>query len=271
MPGSPPVKVGAVSPASTDADAAADANAGLEDLDEVDDEVSDVGGNGHDDAGDDEWDGEPTPSGLSWGQALVLAAATAFLGFAVAFFLHRDQSPGTDSVDVGFVQDMISHHEQALALSQYELANGSDPTVKSFAREVLIAQSMEIGSMDRLLDQWNTGRGSPSRDAMAWMGMATPVDQMPGMATDDQLRALREATGAEADALFLELMAAHHVGGIHMAEYAAEHAGTAKARRLAAGMAYNQAIEVNEYASTAERLGLPADIQTIDVPPAPTG
>jgi uncharacterized protein (DUF305 family) len=254
-----------VSPASTDADAAADANTDLAD------EVSDVGGNGHDDAGDDDWEGEPTPSGLSWGQALVFAAATAFLGFAVAFFLHRDQSPGADSVDVGFVQDMISHHEQALALSQYELANGSDPTVKSFAREVLIAQSMEIGSMDRLLDQWHTGRGSPSREAMAWMDMATPVDQMPGMATDDQVRALREATGAEADALFLELMAAHHVGGIHMAEYAAEHASTGKARLLAAGMAYNQAIEVNEYASTAERLGLPVEIETVDVPPAPTG
>lgn len=220
--------------------------------------------------GDDDDDDQLLPAGLSWGRALVLAAAVGFLGFAVATFLNRDTPPGADSVDVGFVQDMVSHHEQALELAQIELVNGSDPTALSFAREVLIFQSMEIGAMKQLLNEWDAGPGSPSRDAMDWMGMATPVDQMPGMATDEQIDALKAAKGLDADALFLDLMAKHHVGGIHMAQYAAEHAGTGRARSFAATVAHNQAVEVNEYAALAERLGLPIDIPTVEVPPAPS-
>ena len=236
--------------------------------DEVDDDGP-SGGEPRDDEGDDDGDPDDVPSGLSWPRVLVLGAALAFLGFAVATFVGRDRSPGPDSVDVGFAQDMISHHEQALEMAQVELVNGTDPTVLSFAREILIFQSKEIGSMERLLDDWGSARGDPARTAMSWMGMATSVEQMPGMATKDEMAQLRSAKGADADALFLELMARHHVGGIHMADYAAENASTSEARDFAAIVGRNQAVEVNEYAQTAERLGLPVQIQRVEVPPVP--
>jgi uncharacterized protein (DUF305 family) len=255
--------VGAVSPASTD-----DAEASVE----PDPSAIVPDGDPPIDADDGDDDFGDGPSGPSWAQAIVLAAAVGFLGFALGMFIwNRDQSPGSDSVDVGFLQDMISHHEQALQMATLELANGSDPTTLAFAREVLQFQSMEIGSMDRLLSDYDASKGSPGRDAMAWMGMATPVDQMPGMATEEQMDALRDARGSASDALFLELMAEHHRGGIHMAEYAGDHASTEKVRALAEAYAYNQAIEINEYASLAKRLGLPITITEIEVPPAPTG
>jgi uncharacterized protein (DUF305 family) len=196
--------------------------------------------------------------------------ALAFLGFSFALFLNRDQSPASDSVDVGFLQDMITHHEQAVAMAQSELVNGSDPTVLSFAREILMFQSMEIGQMDQLLHEWGAGRGDPDRQAMTWMGMSTSLDTMPGMATKDQLAELRSAKGAEADALFLELMAAHHRGGLHMSEYAAEHADSSAVRVIAASAAQNQAVEINEFAETVERLGLPIEIDKIEVPSTAT-
>lgn len=58
MRGSPPAKVDGVSPA-TDADIPADH------ADRADDQLSDVGGNGHDEAADDDGGGGPLPSGLS--------------------------------------------------------------------------------------------------------------------------------------------------------------------------------------------------------------
>lgn len=223
-----------------------------------------------DDPGDEVVDvDEGEPGGLSWPRVIVLGAALAFFGFALALFLNRDQHPGDDSVDVGFLRDMASHHEQALEMAQLELVNGSDPAALAFAREILIFQSKEIGSMERLLATWDTGRGNPDRQAMAWMGMASPVEQMPGMATEEELDALRDAQGTEADALFFELMARHHVGGIHMAEYAAENAGTSDVRAFAAIVGRNQAIEVNEFAQTVERLGLPVEIERVEVPLAP--
>jgi uncharacterized protein (DUF305 family) len=258
-----PAKVGSVSPAATDDDQAG-----------VEPDLSATVPDGDPPVGDDEADDGDhgdRPSGPSWAQALVLAVAVGFLGVTLGLFIWgRDTSPGSDSVDVGFLQDMISHHEQALQMATLELANGSDPTVLEFAREVLLFQSMEIGSMDRLLDTYNASRGDPERDAMTWMDMSTPVDQMPGMATEEQMDALRAARGTESDTLFLELMAEHHRGGIHMAQYAAENADTSDVRELAEAYAYNQSIEINEYASLARRLGLPITITEIEVPPAPT-
>ena len=46
--------------------------------------------------------------------------------------------------------------------------------------------------------------------------------------------------GAEADELFAGLMIAHHQGGIHMAKYAADHAGTARVREIVDAVVRNQ-------------------------------
>ena len=261
-----------VTPAATDHSEGTDADpsAGPEPVEPSEpDTAADTADADDADPDDDGIDDYEPPAGLSWPKALVLGAALAFLGFALALFLNRDDHPGPDSVDVGFLQDMASHHEQALVLAQLELTNGSDPAAQAFAREVLIFQSKEIGSMERLLATWDTGRGDPERQAMDWMGMATPVASMPGMATEEELDAMRAARGTEADALFFELMARHHVGGIHMGEYAAANAGTEDVRNLAAVLARNQAIEVNEFAQTVERLGLPVEIERVEVPLGP--
>ena len=54
------------------------------------------------------------------------------------------------------------------------------------------------------------------------------------MATEEQLDELARATGADADDLFVELMTAHHQGGIDMAEEAAERATTTTSSAAAA-------------------------------------
>jgi uncharacterized protein (DUF305 family) len=101
---------------------------------------------------------------------------------------------------------------------------------------------------------------------MAWMDMPVPADQMPGYVSDDQIDEMNEARGAAADSLFLDLMAEHHRGGLHMAESAADEAGDTGVRELAARMAHNQAQEINEYRDTARRQGYDITIEPSDVP-----
>ena len=72
------------------------------------------------------------------------------------------------------------------------------------------------------------------------------VDTMPGMATSDQLRALRAASGEQMDVLFLQLMLRHHEGGVIMLQYGAEHASVTEVRNLAAQMLSSQTCE-SEY------------------------
>ena len=81
---------------------------------------------------------------------------------------------------------------------------------------------------------------------MAWMGMPTTVDQMPGMASEADLDALGATSGAAADELFVELMVDHHEGGLHMAETAAVDAEDARVRSLAASIGAGQADEIGE-------------------------
>jgi len=219
-------------------------------------------------AGADDEDVAPAPSGLSWPKVAVLGLALAFLGFAVGIFVSRDRPPGPDSADVGFLQDMLTHHDQALGVATLTVAYGEDPTVRSMAREVVATQSFEIGLMTQKLADWGYSRDERSDQAMAWMDMPVPVEDMPGLLSDEQLAAVEEARGPELDALFLELMAEHHRGGLHMAEGAATLADDEDVRELAARMRRNQAGEINEYRLRAEELGLDLDIAPPSVPPA---
>lgn len=164
--------------------------------------------------------------------------------------------PGADSVDVGFMQDMTTHHEQAVQMASIAAENGDDPIVRDFAREVLIFQQKEIGYMEALLEDWGQWPFPTGRTAMTWMGMSSTPEQMPGMQPDDAVRAMRDITGPAADAEFLRRMTDHHRGGIHMAEYAAANAEDPRVRDLAARMARVQQSEIQEYQQVADRLGI---------------
>ena len=205
---------------------------------------------------------------LNWVQLLIIAAAMAFFGGAIVYFLdHRQTDPG--AADVGFYQDMTTHHEQAVEMAVLVLANGADPTVRGFASDILIFQNRGLGIMATRLDDWGHDPANRPEVAMDWMNMATAPSEMPGMATADQIAELRDARGADADVLFLDLMAEHHRGGIHMASYAAQEANDPDVRILAARMARFQAVEINEMAQTAQRNGYDLTIQPVDVPPEP--
>jgi uncharacterized protein (DUF305 family) len=165
--------------------------------------------------------------------------------------------PSESSVDVGFLRDMIDHHDQAVYMAQITVSKpGIDNTVRAFAQEVMIGQRWEIGRMDAWLDDWGLLRGDPDRTAMRWMGMSTSVAGMPGMQPDERVDELLGASGQDANRLFLTMMKDHHQGGVHMAKDAARHADTKKVRELAEMMAANQETEIREYDQVLARLGL---------------
>ncbi|MFF0815645.1 DUF305 domain-containing protein [Rhodococcus sp. NPDC003318] len=193
---------------------------------------------------------------------LVAAIAVGFgLGFLANQFLHDDTAtPVAGSVDVGFAQDMIEHHDQAVEMSAIALANASDPLVRDFAYDILTTQQNQIGQMTGWLSLWDQPIAS-SAGHMAWMSegsdghdhggttasataAASPGSaQMPGMATSEEMAALRQARGEAVDVLFLQLMLRHHQGGLPMMEYAAEHAQERVVRTLAQTMVDTQQSE----------------------------
>jgi uncharacterized protein (DUF305 family) len=171
----------------------------------------------------------------------------AALAIVVALAACSGGADGASPVDVGFLQDMADHHEQAVRMAllitgKYDVS----PITRSFAVDVIASQRYELGLIDAYLEDADEARGRPDRDVMAWMDMATSLATMPGMATQAQLDALAAATGADADRQFFDLMVEHHRGGLHMAEYERDNGDDDGVVALAKRILFAQNKEIRE-------------------------
>ena len=195
---------------------------------------------------------------LSWWQhpvnVITLLVGTALIAGMIGWLIaDAAADPGGNEVDVGFLQDMRAHHDQAVQMAFMYLAlPDTDPGLRVVARNILLSQGIDIGRMIQLLRDMDAPEAAETDEAMAWMGMPTPSDQMPGMATEEQLDEFGASRGAEADRLFVDLMSAHHQGGIHMSEFAATEADVAEVRAMAESMAESQADEIAELQGLVE-------------------
>jgi uncharacterized protein (DUF305 family) len=190
-------------------------------------------------------------------QAVILIAALCLVTGVVGWRLAQDDHPGRGSVDVGFLEDMQTHHLQALEIGYAYLEHGTEPTLRHIARDIISDQGIEVGQMRSVLSEWGfQSTPDPEGTAMAWMHEPHPAQQMPGMATGADLDQLRNAQGEEADDLFTQLMIRHHEGGIHMADFAATDAETSNIRNFARGMAASQRSEIGEINAVRSRVGL---------------
>ena len=186
-----------------------------------------------------------------WLAAILLVGLIAGL---VGHSIGEPSHPAADSVDVGFLQDMYHHHDQAVEMSLIMAADASNKIVRGEAQEIVIQQRFEQGAMAAWLGEWGHDLGDLDRTAMTWMKTPTPIDQMDGMQSPQQMAALRAATGTEEDILFLQMMNDHHRGGIHMADYAAARAADPRVRNQAKIMARNQSMEIAEMNGMISRL-----------------
>jgi uncharacterized protein (DUF305 family) len=222
--------------------------------------VPETGGPGAPDAAaavDEDLDDRRGPGTGLW---IVLVVVALALGAAIGWRVTKSNDtsrPGRDSVDVGFFQDMAAHHNQAVAMGFTYLEHGTDPLLRQIASEIVVYQASEIGVMNDHLAQWGQ-QGTEGPDAMAWMGMKVPRDQMVGLATKQQMQQLADARGRDLDQLFSRLMIVHHEGGIHMAQYAATHASTETVRSWARAMVDGQKGEIAELNRWRVRNNFPA-------------
>jgi uncharacterized protein (DUF305 family) len=215
----------------------------------------------------------PGRSGPALWQIIALVLALCGLAAVVGWRLGSDEpaAPNRTSVDVGFFQDMTTHHQQAITMALDYLRNGDDPRLLQMASEIVTYQSSEIGMMNTYLGQWGRDGDEPDK-AMDWMGPPYRRDEMPGLATKAQMDALASARGAELNELFTALMINHHAGGVHMAAAAAKTAKLASTRHWAAAMDDGQRGEISEMNTWRTKHGLATIVPPLAefTPPADT-
>src|SRR5574341_689888 len=132
--------------------------------------------------------------------------------------------PGSPK-DVEFMQGMITHHAQAVEMTALLESHTTNKDLRLLGARISKSQSDEIQFMRR----WLAARGEPaempmskmpdmdmSNMNMAGMRMSGQQMLMPGMLTAEQMDALRKATGATFDHMFLAGMIQHHNGALIM-------------------------------------------------------
>ena len=166
----------------------------------------------------------------------------------------QPEVPAADSVDVGFLQDMSVHHQQAVEMATWEQEHTTDPELRQLAYDIQSTQAGQIGRMQGWLELWGASAQPVGRAYMTWMAgsptgghdhtvTSAGVPTMPGMASADELKKLRASSGKELDVLFLQLMLRHHEGGAGMLSYAAQNAAQEPVRNLATQMLSAQTAE----------------------------
>lgn len=201
--------------------------------------------------------------------AVVLAMAALFtaglLGYGLA---GRNAHPGETSPEAGFARDMQTHHGQAVQMALTIRDKTTDPTLRTVAYDIITSQQQQSGQMFGWLTLWDLPQ-TGSEPAMAWMSSAghemngmgptgtsatsgtnstspTGSASMPGMASPADLKRLDAASGVTAERLFLQLMIAHHRGGVQMSQAVLERTNRPEVVALAQAIKSAQAAEIEQ-------------------------
>lgn len=109
--------------------------------------------------------------------------------------------------DVRFMQGMIAHHAQAVAMTRLAATAGANPRVLKLAQKIDLSQAGEIV----LMQEWLRAYGQFAPDTSSWRSMT-----MHGMLTAEEMDKLAAARGETYDRLFLTYMIRHHEGALQM-------------------------------------------------------
>ncbi|MGV8895303.1 MAG: DUF305 domain-containing protein [Rhodoglobus sp.] len=193
----------------------------------------------------------------------IAAVLTAIALVAVSLVIGRLSAPGdSDPVDssaeAGFARDMQVHHNQAVEMAMIVRDVTADPDIRLLAYDIATSQAQQSGQMFGWLAGWGLAQAGTD-PSMTWMSLPplgesahdhaadsahTPGSEMPGLATREHIVELSASDSVEAERLFLELMIAHHAGGVEMAEAIIERSTNRLVLDLANSIVQAQSSEI---------------------------
>ena len=124
--------------------------------------------------------------------------------------------------DVRFMQDMATHHRQAVRMAELVADRTNRSELLDAAGRINLSQRDEI----EFIENWLADRGEPAPAPTDHAAMHSGR-QMAGMATPEQMAELGAAEGTDFDRLFLKLMIVHHEGAVTMVDELLELPGSA--------------------------------------------
>jgi uncharacterized protein (DUF305 family) len=139
-----------------------------------------------------------------------------------------------DGMDAMFIEQMIPHHDDAIAMAELALERSERPEIRQLAEDVRRSQTAENAQMRDWYREWYGIEGPEASGGMGMMG------GMMGTMTD--LDALARAE--DFDKEFLEQMIPHHQMAVMMTRMTGRAGGREELRALTDSMRREQTREI---------------------------
>ncbi|WP_028649863.1 DUF305 domain-containing protein [Nocardiopsis sp. CNT312] len=180
------------------------------------------------------------------------------------------EEQGHNAADVNYLVLMIEHHRQALEMTDLVEERHEREDIDRIAGRIASAQGPEIEVMEGWLEENVLG---PARENPAYAnfcGLEGEVshhggdgdlprcdlevdhDDMPGMASEEEMDELAAAEGDAFDRLFVDLMTTHHEGAVTMAEEVLEEGHDRTVRQMANDVIVEQRVDITRMAEILE-------------------
>lgn len=194
--------------------------------------------------------------------------AALALALIAPMTVQAQDAPRYTAADVRFMQGMIGHHAQALAMTALIPDRTTRKDIRLLGQRIEVSQKDEIAMMRQWLkDRHQQAAGNSPHDqpaaagkSMNMPGMAMSDTLMPGMLTTEQLAELAKTNGDEFDKLFLRDMIRHHEGALAMVASLLGTTGSAQEAevfRFASEVDADQRAEIARMSALLDALGAP--------------
>ena len=183
---------------------------------------------------------------------LVLASVfgqTMFVGFNGGMMggnrtLNQDTGNNQmmGSIDKHFIEQMIPHHEGAVAMARLALDKSNRPEIKTLANAIILGQTKEIEDMSGWYKSWFQTDVPKGSSGMMGGGMMSGSGMH--MGGQEDMKALETAT--DFDKAFLEAMIPHHQLALMMVQMLESGTNRTEMIQLAKNITVSQSKEIKD-------------------------
>ncbi|MBP6913063.1 MAG: DUF305 domain-containing protein [Candidatus Levybacteria bacterium] len=163
--------------------------------------------------------------------------------------MNEKTTQASDTLDAHFIEQMIPHHEDAIAMAKLAQIKAQRPEVKTLSNNIVTSQGKEITQMKNWYKEW-FGRVLPTGNKiMQHHGMMSSSSSMHMgmMGTDQDMEKLSNAS--DFDTVFVEEMIPHHQMAVMMAGMLKDGTQRPEMKKLADEIIKAQTAEVEQMRS----------------------
>lgn len=148
-----------------------------------------------------------------------------------------------NNIDEHFIEQMIPHHDGAIAMAKLALQKAKRPEIKTLAQNIITAQEREVTEMQGWYKNW-FGGDVKTGNSYSMMGGMMSSGGMHMVGNQDNTQALENAQ--DFDKAFIEAMIPHHQLAIIMAQMLKSGTNRSEMLTLANNITESQSKEIGQ-------------------------